>query len=558
MVGGEEARKTPYLNMYAQASMQRKDFTKAKELYRQIALLEPGNADVYKALYDMAVKDNDKEATISNLKKYLSLRPRDAQAQKDLGDYLYDQKELSPAFLAYRTALEADPSIKGVYKRYAELVISRGTPEEVLTVLTNSVNAGEADAQTYSTLGSIYEKKQLLPKAVAFYNKALQLDQRNTQILSALARCQLKTGNTADAIVTYQQVVAINPDATQECKVLGDLYMKQKRKDDAIEAYKKYLAKASGDPEIALLVADEAFKKKGYEETIKYLNKAEKGSSQDLEYLYLYGRAYYYSKNYRKSAEIFERMRSVLREQKQKYSHLAAMLRMLADSYEKSGDNANAISVLSAYTKLPDVNDPEASYEKAVLAEATNPALAAKYYEENTVQSPRDYRNYFGAGLIYAKQPANMEKALALLKKGLSLKDTIPQLWLEIGRMYGKLGKIKQEVEAYQNFIQRDASNPDACEEIGVTLLNKHMLNDAMVFLEMANALKANSPDFMFQLARGYVKTDRVADALPLLEKAEKLKPDDEKIKSLYNFVLQKTSGGGQGQKLDAKSSDAW
>jgi tetratricopeptide (TPR) repeat protein len=558
MVGGEEARKSPYLTMYAQASMQRKDFAKAKELYRQLALLEPGNADVYKSLYDMAVKDNDKEATITNLKKYLAIRPRDAQAQKDLGDYLYDQKELSPAFVAYRAALDADPSIKGVYKRYAELVISRGTPEEVLTVLTNSVNAGEADAQTYSTLGAIYEKKQLLPKAVAFYNKALQLDQRNTQILSSLARCQLKTGNTADAIVTYQQVVAINPDATQECKVLGDLYMKQKRKDDAIEAYKKYLAKASDNPEIALLVADDAFMKKDYEETIKYLNKAEKGSSQDLEYLYLYGRAYYYSKNYRKSAEIFERMRSVLRDQKQKYSHLAAMLRMLADSYEKSNDNANALNVLTAYTKLPDVNDPEASYRKAVLAEVSNPTLAAKYYEENTVQSPRDYRSYFGAGLLYAKQPAYAEKAVTLLRKGLSIKDTIPELWLEIGKMNGKLGKTKQEIEAYQNFIQRDASNPDACEEIGITLLNKHLTNDAMVFLEMANALKANSPDFMYQLARGYVKTDRIADALPLLEKAEKLKPDDEKIKSLYNFVLQKTSSGTtQGQKQDPKN-DAW
>ncbi|HUI90867.1 MAG TPA: tetratricopeptide repeat protein [Chitinivibrionales bacterium] len=550
MVGGEEARKTAFLNMYAQTCMQRKDFTKAKELYHELVLIEPANADIFKALYDMAVKDNDKDAAISNLKKYLSLRPRDAEAQKDLGDYLYDQKELSPAFLAYRAALEADPNIKGVYKRYAELVVSRGTPEEVLTVLTNSVNAGEADAQTYSTLGSIYEKKLLLPKAIAFYNKALQLDQRNTTILSALARCQLKAGSTADAIVTYQQVVAINPDATQECKVLGDLYMKQKRKDDAIEAYKKYLAKSSADPEIALLVADESFKKKDYEETIKYLNKAEKGNSQDLEYLYLYGRAYYYSKNYRKSAEIFERMRSVIREQKQKYPHQAAMLRMLADSYEKSGDNANAASILAAYTKLPDVNDPEASYEKAVLAEASSPATAAKYYEENTVQYPKDYRNYFGAGLIYAKQPANMEKALALLKKGLSIKDTIPQLWLEMGRMYGKLGKIKQEVEAYQNFIQRDASNPDACEEIGVTLLNKHMLNDAMVFLEMANALKAGNPDYMYQLARGYVKTDRIADALPLLEKAEKLKPDDDKIKSLYNFVLQKSSGGG-GQAPD-------
>ena len=50
------------------------------------------------------------------------------------------------------------------------------------------------------------------------------------------------------------------------------------------------------------------------------------------------------------------------------------MLRMLADAYDKSGDNANAVSAYAAYTKLPEVKDPEASYRKAQLEESVNPA----------------------------------------------------------------------------------------------------------------------------------------------------------------------------------------
>jgi tetratricopeptide (TPR) repeat protein len=542
MLGGEEARDQSALGMYANACLQKKDYGKAKELFTMLAAQTPTNPNVYRALYDIAVRDNDKETAISNLKKYLAIKPQDAQAQKEHADYLYDQKELSQAFYAYRAALAADPAIKGVYKRYSELVISRGTPEEVLTVLTNTVSAGEAVAQTYATLGSIYEKKSVFPKAIDFYNSALQLDHKNTQVLSSLARCQVKTGATSDAIVTYQQVVALNPDAVQEYKILGDLYLKQKKRNEALEAYRKYLTKAPGDAELAMLLADEAFKKKEYEETIKFLNQAQKEKGQDIEFLYLYGRSYYYAKSYKKSIEVFEQMRALSAKGAQKNTHNAVMLRMLADSYDKAGEFGNALNAYTAYTKLTEVNDPEASFRKAQLAESVNPALAARYYEENTAQSPGDCRNYFGAGLLFAKQASNQEKAAMLLRKGLSLKDTLPVLWMELGKMYGKLGKSKQELEAYQYYIQRDASNPDACEEIGVILLNKRLVNDAMVFLEMANALKENNPDFMFQLARGYLKTDRNAEALSLLEKTVKLKPNDEKIKSLYIFVQQKAN----------------
>jgi Flp pilus assembly protein TadD len=60
----------------------------------------------------------------------------------------------------------------------------------------------------------------------------------------------------------------------------------------------------------------------------------------------------------------------------------------------------------------------------------------------------------------------------------------------------------------------------------------------------------------MYQLSRGYVKTDRLSDAMPLLEKAEKLKPNDEKIQSLYNYVLQRA---GKTQKPDSNpKNDPW
>ena len=84
-----------------------------------------------------------------------------------------NRRTTAGALAAYRAAVLADPSIKGIYKRYSEcLAATRGTPEEVLKVLNAAVSTGEADAGTYITLGALFEKKSLYPKAISYYNKA--------------------------------------------------------------------------------------------------------------------------------------------------------------------------------------------------------------------------------------------------------------------------------------------------------------------------------------------------------------------------------------------------
>jgi cytochrome c-type biogenesis protein CcmH/NrfG len=213
---------------------------------------------------------------------------------------------------------------------------------------------------------------------------------------------------------------------------------------------------------------------------------------------------------------------------------------MLANSYDRMGDTARAIAMYIGYTKLPGIKDQEASFRKAQLTEPSNPALAAKMYEDNSQMFPKDYRNFMYSGLYYAKRPATYDKAVGLLKKCAAIADSIPAVWMELGEIYGKLGKNKDEVDAYRQYIQLDASNPDASGKIGEILLAKNNVNDAMVFLETANALKPNDAKFMMLLAKGYLQTDRPSEALTLLEKSEKLRPDDVSISEQLHALYEK------------------
>jgi tetratricopeptide (TPR) repeat protein len=170
------------------------------------------------------------------------------------------------------------------------------------------------------------------------------------------------------------------------------------------------------------------------------------------------------------------------------------------------------------------------------MQEASSPLNAAAMYERNTVKFPKEYRNYYEAARLYSKNASTYGKAVELIKKCIALKDTVPFLWQVLGRLYGQMGKTQSELDAYRKYIQKDTPNAGVCEEIGTSLLKRGMLNESTVYLELACALDPENAEYLYQLARGYEKTNRLSDAIPILKKADQLKPGTEKIQTFLNY----------------------
>jgi tetratricopeptide (TPR) repeat protein len=545
MISGPEAKKSVFLFNYAQASFQAKNNKKAADLLTQLAVITPQNPEVFKLLSTIAAQDvSRKGAATEYLMKYLALKPSDAASQKNLGDMLYERKDMAGALRAYRKAIATDPTMKGIYKRYYELAMSQNSAPDIETALAGADKAGEVDAAMYAQLGAVSEKKALYPKAITYYLKAQQMDPTNTTVTSSIGRCQVKSGKTADAIITYQQVVALNPKAIEEYKIIGDLFQKQNKADQAVDEYKKYLSQKPNDPEIAMFVAENAFKSNDYNEAIKYLTGIETEKSRDVAYLFLYGKTCYFISKYKKACELFEQVRA-MESGKTKSVDRATLLRMLAESYEKLGDNSKAVAVYSEYTRLPNVKDSEIFFKMAQMQEASSPIAAAGMYERNTIKFPREYRNYYEAARLYSKQAGSYDKAVTMIKKCLALKDTVPFLWQVLGRIYGQMGKTTQELDAYRKYIQKDTPSAEVCEEIGTSLLKRNIVNESIVYLEMACALAPENAEYLYQLARGYEKTNRLSDAIPLLKKADQLNPGTEKIQTFLNYVQLRSGSTG-------------
>jgi tetratricopeptide (TPR) repeat protein len=562
MMTGDDTKKVPYLQLYGQAAFQGQKYTKAAELYKQLAVALPQDADVFKTQFIIAQNLKVTGDAIVALKQYVALKPADAPEQMQLGDMLYDTKDTAGALTAYAAAVKANPSIRGLYKRYGALVQVKGTQEQIVSVLTAAIATDEADAGMYCTLAGIYQKQNACAKSIPLYQKALTLDPKNNGALASLAECQAKTGDVSNAVITYEQVIAFNPSSQNEYKALGDLYMKQNKQPSAIAMYRKYLEKVPGDADIAYTVGLAAYKDKNYADAVKFLSVAQTAKANDPEFLYMLGEASYNNaaattKDYKPAIALLERIRN----NPQAVSHQTSVLKMLANAYDMNNDTGKAVTLYTAYTKIPGVKDEEASFRKALLTSTSNPAAGAKMYEENTVAFPNDYRNFLRAGLYLAQQPVGFEKAIPMLKKSIALRDSTPAVWLQLGIVYGKMGNNKEEVEAYRQFIQRDPTNIEACIKMSSNLMKKGNAQDALLFIETANTLKPNDPAIMAMLAEAYTKTGRIDQAIGLYEKTEQLQPEDLTVKenlfALYELKNDSAKVLSEVKKILEKKRDA-
>jgi tetratricopeptide (TPR) repeat protein len=85
----------------------------------------------------------------------------------------------------------------------------------VITAFNRLISDGDADVNTYTTLGMIYQKKKSYTQAIQMYQKALQLEPSNVDALSALGSCQTANGDLAGAAISYEQAVMMNPPLSQ-------------------------------------------------------------------------------------------------------------------------------------------------------------------------------------------------------------------------------------------------------------------------------------------------------------------------------------------------------
>ncbi len=520
------------------------DLDEALRYFKEALALMPYSADVLRSLYVLSRKVGNVNDAVFYLKQYLTTADKDAEAHRDLGDLYYDQKNFDAALAEYRRAIQIDPAIKGFYKRYAEIVIAKGEQNEVIKALSGLIAAGNADLSTYMTLGLIYQKKKEYIDAAEMYQKALELDPSNFDALTALAACQAAAGDVGNAIVSYEQAIMMNPKAVYELKELGDLYLRAMRSDEAFKMYKQFFAKDSGDQEIAVKLGAYCYSKDDYAGAVKYYSFGLKRMDPDDAVKFADA-----ANRTGNSRMVFPVLMPLKSDKRIKKSLQQDLLKLLAQAFENDSNFIAASQAYGEYLALSGVYDPDAAFKQAFLLEKNEPLNACKIYEENIRKYPSDFRNYLRLGLLYSQRKDMIAKAIPLFTRVTELADSVPAVWLELGRAYGKMGNEDEELKAYRRYAEIDPQNIEANRRIGTILLRKERFNEGIVFLEIANSLQPNDPEVMAFLAKCYIKAGRSEEAVALLTKAKEKKGDDPDIRFQLFELYRKLGQNGKAQK---------
>ncbi len=489
LISGDDAKSVAVLTPYGKACLEGQNNEKAIAIFRQLAIVTPKNPDVFKALYDLSIRSGAKDEALQNLKSYTALRSTDAGSQKTLGDMLYDRKDNAGALTAYRAALKADPAIKGLYARYAELLMSSGgNDEEMVVALNGAIASGEANVQMYVRLGEIYRKQGNFAKAGQMYEKASQLDTKNPAYLTELAECQAKSGNAGAAILTYEQAVAMNPQAAKEYKALGDLYSQQNKNDAATKNYKKYLEK-NADNTLARKVGEQSFNAKNYAEAVKYFGMITGADAAKLEVLRPYGEACYQLKDDAKAYQIYKQLSNLAPKDPEvfkklwdiagrvgtkddvlvyvkKYSSLkpadANAQKMLGDMLYERKDNAGALTAYRAALKSdPSIKGLYSRYTELVTSSGGTEEEIVAVLNGAIAAGEADAKMYIRLGEIY-KNKKDFANASKMYEKASQLNKNDAALLENLAECQAKSGNVSAAVVTYEQAI---AMNSQASKE---------------------------------------------------------------------------------------------
>ena len=225
------------------------------------------------------------------------------------------------------------------------------------------------------------------------------------------------------------------------------------------------------------------------------------------------------------------------------------MFKTLGDACYAKDSLDNAARWYGKYLRLGGKRTADIAFLMALSQEKISLAKAKVAFQANIKSFPKDYRNYVSLGKLNAKDRATLQSALVLLKKAAELADTIPSIWLEIGKVYASLGKRDEELEAYRTCLRGDPGNIRALFRIGSALLDRGWTDEAVTYLEKAHKLAPDSAVPMGVLSAAYIKSKEYNKAIELLIKLKTIQPKNIEVRK--QLVKAYTATNQRQQAID-------
>ncbi len=182
-------------------------------------------------------RTGDPKGAQRSYRRGLEIDPDNAELRNALGWALFQEGKPSEAVAEYQRALAVDPDYVKAHNNIALALIELGRLDEAAHHFKRSVEL-EPNADIYSDLGFVMDRKGKTIKAMSYYRKALDIDPRAGQAHFNLAAALARSGDLEGAARHYQAVLDNAPSAEAR-NGLGYVLAKQGRIDEAVAQFEE-------------------------------------------------------------------------------------------------------------------------------------------------------------------------------------------------------------------------------------------------------------------------------------------------------------------------------
>ena len=248
----------------------------AVELIGQAIDIQPNVAHFHANRGEMCRLLNRLEEAIAHGEQAITLDPRNANAQSNLGIAYYDQKDYQRAEICQKNALQLVPNLLAAlnnlgsirrdlkdkegaieyYRQvlvyapyYVEAINNLGAvltelerPEDAITELLKVIQARPDYADAHCNIGNAFLLLEDLDKALFAFNHALTLAPESISAILGLARTYKEKEALAEARNMVDRVLALDPKKAEAHALSGDIYTQLSDYNQAEQAYQQALA----------------------------------------------------------------------------------------------------------------------------------------------------------------------------------------------------------------------------------------------------------------------------------------------------------------------------
>lgn len=238
----------------------------------------PSNTELYGVAVECTDNLNDYERSKSYLRRWLDLDSFDVKAWLLLGSISFDARQYEDTVEAYEyaDALLSKP-LPTMLMQLGDAYAWLGRTQEALETYRRTLDLLDDPLDQSTLMGCIaqcYEKQKAYDEALQWYDKALELDSEDEQVLIGKGVCYMDMTLYDEALETYEQVLKINEENAEVWHYIGDYFIAVEQFDNAVAAYEKAIDMKPSDQYTLVQLGTLYFQRGDFQRSVDYFLKA--------------------------------------------------------------------------------------------------------------------------------------------------------------------------------------------------------------------------------------------------------------------------------------------